>query len=118
VLVIRKEQWDSMEGSLHLSFEERAMAELRSTYPKRLQNVEDEELREDVRVGRSRAQEFGITDDGFVMQFLEFIVEYGRGFAETEETTWAREILENEYYDEEEKLSRLSRHRILDIFGN
>jgi hypothetical protein len=52
------------------------------------------------------------------MQFLEFIVEYGRDFAETEETTWAREILENEYYDEEEKLSRLSRHRILDIFGN
>ena len=116
MLVIRQKQWDAMQESMHLAFEDRCITELRASYPKRLKKVEDEDLREDVRVGIRRAEEFGITDDTFVINFLGFLVEYGRDFAETEETVWAREILENDYYTEEDKLQELSRRRTLEIF--
>lgn len=111
MIVIRKEQWNAMENSLRLSFENRAMAELRSSYPEKLKDVQDEDLRKDVRTGMNKAEKSGIKDEAFVMKFLEFIVEYGRDFADTEETAWAREILEEAYLTEEEKITKLMRHR-------
>lgn len=106
-----------MQDSRHLEFEDRCLVELRASYPKRLEKVEDEVLREDVRTGLKRAEESGISNDSFAIEFLGFIVVYGRDFAETVETAWAKEILENEFYSEEEKLRELSRHRTLELTG-
>ena len=114
MLVIRQEQWDAMQNSMHCEFEERCIAELRAFYPERLKTVEDETLREDVRSGLEKAERFGIKDDSFVIEFLKFIVEYGREFPYAEETEWACEILENSFSTEEEKITSLTRHRTLE----
>jgi hypothetical protein len=114
MLVIRQEQWDAMQTSLHQEFEERCLAELRAFYPERLKTVEDESLREDVRSGLGKAERFGIKDDSFVIEFLKFIVEYGREFPYAEETEWACEILENDFSTEEEKITSLTRRRTLE----
>ena len=111
MLVIRQTQWDEMQNSLNLEFENRCLAELRATYPERLAGEDEEILREDIREGIEKANSYDITDDTLVIEFLKFTVEYGREFPYTEKTEWAGEILENSFTTAEEKLTALSRQR-------
>ena len=114
MLVIRQEQWDEMQSSLNLDFEDRCLAELRAAYPERLADEDDEVLREDVRAGIEKAKSYAITDDALVIEFLKFTVEYGREFPYTDNTEWAGEILEDSFTTEEEKLTALAQQRALE----
>lgn len=114
MLIIRQEQWDEMQDSLNLEFEDRCLAELRATYPEQLADEDEEMLREDIRNGVEKAKSYDITDDTLVIEFLKFTVEYGREFPYTEKTEWAGEILENPFTTAEEKLTALARRRALD----
>ncbi|MBS1793006.1 MAG: hypothetical protein JSS81_04085 [Acidobacteria bacterium] len=115
MLVIRREQWDEMQNSLNLEFENRCLAELRASYPEKLKDVDEDVLRDDVRGGLGKTGRFRLKDDGFIVEFLKYTVEYGRDFPDLEETLWAREILDNGFLTEEQKMTALARHRTLEI---
>ena len=104
MLTVRQGQMDTLAESMMRRYEQRVAERLRAQFPAKLDPVSDEDLREHVRTGATKAKGYGITAESDMTRYLEYTVEYGPEF---DATPWARRVLADEKLSGREKMDRL-----------
>jgi hypothetical protein len=105
VFVIRSAQFDALALARNEDFVRTTMDHLRVRFEV-CENAEAGALRQLVVQGTDSAATYGLYAD--IVPFLECRVVYGEMFPDGEDDDWAREILEAENLDAEDKALRLS----------
>ena len=94
IVIVRQEQIDRMGESMQRGFEIRMIAHLRATFPQPTRQQTDDQMTAFVRLGSNRSRPYGITAEGDVQRYLEYMVMYGPEFDTS--CAWASEILNTE----------------------
>ena len=93
MLLIRDSQIAALEEASFERFIGRMLPHLRERFPAPLTATTDADVCALLRQETLRAESFGVQDQNDIRRFLEYVVEYGRGFGETAGTEWAGRIL-------------------------
>jgi hypothetical protein len=107
VFVIRSTQFDALALARNEDFVRTTMDHLRVRFEV-CENAEAGALRQLVVQGTDSAATYGLYAEEDIVPFLECRVVYGEMFPDGEDDDWAREILEAENLDAEDKALRLS----------
>ena len=95
-MVIRQEQMNELQRHAERMFQDRLMAHLREMYPERLEDKDDDELREFCQKGIARAGDLGVRTEYDVARFLEYRVFLGESFDQARGPGWLMAILHGE----------------------
>jgi len=93
VLVIRSEQMNALGSVALRAFEDEMVEHLAEFSPPLFKAVKETRIREVIRLGTTRAREYGITFQGPVRLYLELMLLFGSGFDTDPQYPWAAEIL-------------------------
>lgn len=93
MLIIRKAQMAVFEAHMLERFKARMGEHLKVTFPEQTEEMRPDELSSVIGVGIERAEGYGITQEGHVQRFLEYMFTHGPNFDTDPATTWAGEIL-------------------------
>ena len=77
---IRTQQMNQLQKHVPQDFQDRLVTHLRQMYPERLQNWDDDELREFCQEGTERARAFDVRTEYDISRFLEYRVFLGESF--------------------------------------
>jgi len=110
MIEIRLEQMAKFNELSVQRFEFRMRQHLRDDYPDQTKGRDDGQLVEFVRAGIERAQSHGIEFEKDIEVFLDYLAVYGRSFGQTDETSWAGEILKRGEMTGEQKIDALQAH--------
>jgi hypothetical protein len=77
-----------------------------------VQNLAIEDLADVLREGMGRAGEYGVTSEGDLERYFEFMAILGPEFDTRRRYRWAAEILKQEDIDADEKMDEISDHVI------
>lgn len=93
MLVIRKEQMAVFEAHMREGFKRRMAGHLTAAFPGPAGAMTADEMGSVIEVGIERAAGYGITREGHVQRFLEYMFTHGPNFDTDPETSWAGEVL-------------------------
>lgn len=96
MLVIRKEQMDTLAAARHSSFEAKMIDHLKKVYPEWSQALGPEKLGDFVRYGISRASVHGFQVELDVARYLHAMHDLGETFDESPDHPWAADLLTKE----------------------
>ncbi len=108
MLQLRPEQMEAFENYMRQRFEKKMLAHLRRTFPTRLADTTDDQLRQLISEGIQHAESHDITLEDDVRRFLEAAVILGPDFHT--QAAWAAEILRDDALDATEKMNRIEAH--------
>ena len=107
MLIIRKEQMDFFRQNTLGRFFDDMKQHLKKRYQEKTAKMEDGQLHTIIVEGVHTAKGYDITDENDVKRFLEYLVEYGHGFGETPDTTWAGQLLNDKKLSDTEKMDKI-----------
>ncbi len=93
MLIIRKEQMAVFEAHMLAQFRQRMAGHLTAAFPDAAGGMTAEALNGLIDDGIAKAAGYGITQEGNVQRFLEYMLAHGPGFDADPETAWAGEVL-------------------------
>jgi hypothetical protein len=102
------------ESAMH-AFEERTIADLRSTFQARFSNVSVDELRSLIRLGLVKAGSYGIDAESDVTRYLEYMVAFGNDFDTDPSSAWAKPILTADRMTGSEKMDAMDNFATFDL---
>ena len=88
-------------------FEDRMTHHLLRHFPVHCEDMEDPELRREIRNGIQRAMTYHIVGDADVCRFIDLMFAFGRDFEFGSEFCWTREILEDPSLNSHAKIRRI-----------
>jgi hypothetical protein len=95
-VIIRNEQMEELGKAVARAFEGEMVTHLAEFSPPLFNAIKEEQLREAIRFGISRAGEYGITFRGPVRFYLELMLLFGSHFDRDPQYPWATEILKDQ----------------------
>jgi hypothetical protein len=95
-VIIRQHQMDALGAAVLSGFENEMVAHLANFSPALSQTIQESQMREAIRFGIARAQEYGITFRGPVRLYLELMMLFGSHFDTDPQYPWASGILRSE----------------------
>lgn len=93
---IRTQQMESLSKAVLRSFENEMAVHLAEFSPPLFKAVKEDQLREAIRFGITRAGEYGITFRGPIRLYLELMLLFGSHFDTDPQYPWATEILKDQ----------------------
>ena len=93
MLIIRKEQMAVFEALMGERFKRRMAGHLTAAFPGPAGSMTAEDLGSVIEAGIERAAAYGITREGHVQRFLEYMFTHGPDFDTDPEISWAGEVL-------------------------
>ena len=110
MLIIRKEQMETLSKYMLNHFENRMIAHLRSRFKAQLVQTDDSELLALIRRGIEQAKQYDILEEFGIKRYLEYMIEYDPNFDTNPSTSWARQILTAEGVSGSKKMDRLDNY--------
>ena len=108
MLIIRREQFDALSRSVMGTFEQEMLVHLAGFSPPLFKAVHEQQMKEVVRFGISRASEYSFTFRGPVRLYLELMLLFGSHFDTDPQYPWASEILQDrEFAPQMQRAERL-----------
>lgn len=104
---IRSEQIEALHADQVRRFEDAAIGHLRLHLATQTRGQTDDQLRRRVRECIPRAERYGLTSEQEIVCFLDATFLLSEGFDSDPETSWARELLEDEELEPSEKAETL-----------
>jgi hypothetical protein len=95
VLVIRKDQLETIRQTAGLRFEDEMIVHLGDFSPALVRTVDEDHLRKAIRLGIAHAAVYGLTHRGPVRLYLELMLLFGSHFDTDPQYPWTAEILTN-----------------------
>jgi hypothetical protein len=114
-VIIRQEQMEALSKYRLKQFEDRMVAHLRATFADKVKDTPDEALRAFIRIGVDKAEKYGVLVEIDIMQFIEFMMKWGRDFDLDPARDQAQKILTNPNLDGHVKMDQLIE---FDLFGS
>jgi|SRR5580692_2988489 hypothetical protein len=74
-------------------FEDRVLEHVREFFPRKIENLSEENIREGIQYGIKRAAVYGIVAERDVLKYIDLAVVLGRDFDIDTRIAWASEIL-------------------------
>jgi hypothetical protein len=99
MLIVRKEQIESLRRAVLRSFENEMVAHLAKFSPPLFNAVKEDQMRKAVRLGMERAEGYGFNLRGPVRLYLELMLLFGSFFDADPQYPWANEILTDDDFD-------------------
>ncbi len=93
MLVIRKEQMDVLDQYMLNTFENLLVDHLNRYFPEKCGELGEEGLRETIRYGIKRAEDYGIVIEHQVSLYINLMFMFNRDFDQDPALPWASEIL-------------------------
>lgn len=115
MVMIRREQMEVLSKYMFEQFEDRMVAHLRATFADKIKDTPDETLRAFIRIGVDKAEKYGVLVEIDIMQFLEFMMKWGRDFDLDPARDQAQKILRDQNLDGHVKMDQLIE---FDLFGS
>jgi hypothetical protein len=115
MVMIRQEQMEVLSKSKFKQFEDRMVTHLHLTFPDMTKDISDEGLRAFIRIGVDKAEKYGVLVEIDIMQFVEFMMKWGRDFDLDPSRSQAQQILKNQNLDGHAKMDQLIE---FDLFGS
>jgi hypothetical protein len=110
MLVIRKNQMETMQHETMKVFELRVLEHLRQFFPEECRRAGDERTRAAIRQGIRRAETYGIEMQRHVAVYIDLSAALGLDFDSSRRYPWAKEILGDESRSAAMKIQALVRH--------
>lgn len=107
---IRKAQIEKLDAEMMRQFGERMLLHLRLIFHLETCSLSDAELREKICTSIVRAKSYGIIAEHDVRRYLESTALYGWELDTHPQTCWAKEILNNNNLDGEEKMDLIEQY--------
>ncbi|HYO53139.1 hypothetical protein [Archangium sp.] len=107
MLRVTKEQFEAFSKQLLKSFEDRMVGHLWEFFPNRCKKIGDEQVRNTVHQGISRAASHGFVSERHVARYIDVMFFLGLDFDTSHESPWVANILARHNLTQEEKLQRL-----------
>lgn len=117
MLIIRDKQMEAFRRNLQELYEKRMARRLQVRFPDQTQGWSDEELYDYVRFHTDRARSYGLKRESDLRRYLDFTFVLSPDFDRSEETAWAKVILNARKLDGTEKMSRLNDYYIFEYKG-
>jgi hypothetical protein len=118
MLIIRHVQMKVFEEAALRNYEDRMALHLRSNFSEQTKNATEQELREMIKTGISKAESYQVTDEMDVEGFLEFVVRYGPDFETDPQVFWAVQILQDESLTGTEKMNQMDDYELFVLAVN
>jgi hypothetical protein len=109
MVVIRKEQMDVLNAHMMRKYEERVLARIAKTMPKRYEQDGEEKLRTLIRTAIGKGDKFGITEDDDTEAYIFLILEHGLDFEKPQDKAECRRILEDKELAGDAKVALVTR---------
>jgi hypothetical protein len=93
MFTIRKEQVAVLSKVEARTIESRQLSHIRETYPKKVDALGEDKIREIIRDAPKRATKYGFKGDPHVLKYVEVMVLWGRDFDADPQLPWAAQIL-------------------------
>jgi hypothetical protein len=106
-MIIYNQQLEILSGQVLVAFENYSIGYLRKKFPLSTKNMDTEILRGLVKEGITKTSEYDIDDRMDVLQYLEYMICFGRDFDVNPDTNWASRILWTINISGSEKIKRL-----------
>lgn len=97
MLVIRKEQIEKLNEARMRGFEDEMVAHLAEFSPPLFKVIKEDQMREAVRLGLRKAEDYGLTLRGPIRLYLEMMLLFGSHFDTDPQYPWAAEILSDRH---------------------
>jgi len=107
MLQIRKEQMAAFEKAMKRSFENRVVAHLRMRFPQECRQMPEEAIRETIRTGIARAEDYGVHVEHDVVRYIELMYRLSPDFDSAPSTPWAAATLRRSDLDGHAKMNEL-----------
>ncbi|MFO0938013.1 MAG: hypothetical protein U0798_16035 [Gemmataceae bacterium] len=107
MLIVRREQFESLEAAAHVEFERELVAHFQDFVPHHSNALGEEGLLKVVKLGIERAKSFDFTFRGPIRFFIDLMFKCGSGFATDPQLKWAREALADRAGDQMARSERL-----------
>ncbi len=117
MLIIRKEQMEALSREMFKLFETRMVLHLQATFPEKTRDVPQEALRALVRIGADKAEKYGVVVEIDVMQFIEFMMKWGRDFDLDPAREQVQKILSNTAFNGHVKMDQLIEYELFGSVG-
>ena len=102
MLRIREEQMKILDANMMERFIEKMTAHLRSVFPEKTDEKDNQELRDWIEKGIEKAATFEITEEREVALFIDLMTGMGAGFEK--QKPWIEKILLKETLNQQEKM--------------
>jgi hypothetical protein len=96
MLTIREEQMAVFRELAINDYVKRTVVHLNETFPEKCEALGEEKVRETVQYGVQRSASYGITTEGDVRRYIDFMIRFGPDFDQDPELPWAASILNNQ----------------------
>lgn len=107
MMVVREKQMNTLSQFMLKQFIRRMTDHLRRCFPENTQDIENATLQTMVKIGIKQAEEYGVTMEGDVRNYLECMIIYSPDFDTNPETPWGADILKDENLNGTEKMDRI-----------
>jgi hypothetical protein len=94
-VIIRAKQIDTLRAAGQRGFEDKMLVHLAGFSPPLFKATGEAQMREAIRLGMSKAEEYGFDTRGPVQFYLEMMLLFGSHFATDPQYAWSAEILNN-----------------------
>lgn len=108
MLVVRKEQMDTLGEKMRQRYEDRLVVYLNQLFPETCTQLGEPALRQEIRYGIGAAAKYNITTEGDVARYIETMFRFGRDFDTNPATAWTQPILSDQSSSAENRLRRLA----------
>jgi hypothetical protein len=108
MLVIRKEQMDTLGEQMRQRYEDRLVVYLNQVFPDRCAQMGEPALRKEIRYGMASAAKYNITTERDVAKYIELMFRHGRDFDTSPDTPWAQPILTDPSSTADNRLRRVA----------
>ena len=88
-------------------FYHRALTYLREEFPTKTNNIADEVLKKEILDGLVRALNYGLESQEDAMAFVDLEWRFVKNFDTNPETSWAKDVLEDDDFDAKMKIETL-----------
>ncbi|HXG17822.1 MAG TPA: hypothetical protein VNN62_01945 [Methylomirabilota bacterium] len=96
MLKIRQEQLDVFGTHARRQFEEQMVTHVKQFFREQCDRLGYSKVREVVRYGIQRAEDYGITNRSAICKYLNLMFAFGQDFDKDSRFPWARSILESQ----------------------
>lgn len=104
---IRREQMEALRRPIAKRFEDEMYAYLVEVFPEQCGAEGEPAVRDHIRKGMQRAEEYGITIEADVARYVELMYVWSPEFDEDPDLPWAQAVLTTEGLDGTRKVERL-----------
>lgn len=112
MLVIRKEQMETLRASMSRRFERRMLEHIKNNFPDRIRLVSDEIISNVVQDSIRRAESYSIQYEDDIRRFIEYLIIYGTLLDTNQETRWIGEILKRTDITGSAKMDLIDDHEL------